>query len=77
LTILIEDNGPGFPQDLLSIATEAYITTRSKGTGLGLAIVKKIVQDHLGNIEINNKEDVGAQIRLTFDTNNLKLKLKR
>ncbi|RYE06461.1 MAG: HAMP domain-containing protein [Rickettsiaceae bacterium] len=75
LTITIEDNGPGFLHDLLGVATEAYITTRSKGTGLGLAITKKIVQDHLGEIEISNMAK-GAQVKLTFNVNHLKSKLK-
>lgn len=45
VTITVSDNGVGFPANLISKATEAYITTRSKGTGLGLAIIKKIAQD--------------------------------
>ena len=76
LTIIVEDNGPGFNNDLIGRATEAYITTRLKGTGLGLAIVKKIVQDHLGELNILNNEKGGAAIKLTFNMNELKYKLK-
>ncbi len=76
VTVTIIDNGPGFPLDLLSKATEAYITSRSNGTGLGLAIVKKITQDHFGTIDIANNIDQGAAITLTFDISELKFKLK-
>lgn len=76
LTIVVEDNGPGFNNDLIGRATEAYITTRLKGTGLGLAIVKKIVQDHLGELIILNNDKGGALIKLTFNINELKSKLK-
>jgi len=76
LTIQIDDNGPGFSSDLIGRATEAYVTTRLKGTGLGLAIVKKIVQDHLGEMIIQNNKLEGASIKLTFNMNELKFKLK-
>jgi two-component system nitrogen regulation sensor histidine kinase NtrY len=74
--INVEDNGTGFPIDLIENATEAYITTRSKGTGLGLAIVKKIVLDHFGELEIHNNKELGAVIKLIFNVNQLKTKLK-
>ena len=61
LTIL--DNGPGFPPDILARAFEPYVTTKAKGTGLGLAIVKKIVEEHNGNIEVDNLGG-GAQVSI-------------
>ncbi len=50
----IQDNGPGFPPQILARAFEPYVTTKSRGTGLGLAIVKKIVDDHGGEIRLAN-----------------------
>ncbi|GIT12785.1 MAG: hypothetical protein CM1200mP34_1910 [Verrucomicrobiales bacterium] len=38
--VVIEDNGPGIPPDLLESVFEPYHTTKEKGTGLGLAIVR-------------------------------------
>lgn len=76
ISIQVQDNGPGFPNDLIDKATEAYVTKRAKGMGLGLAIVKKIVQDHLGSIEIFNQKNGGAIIKLTFNAQELKFKLK-
>jgi two-component system, NtrC family, nitrogen regulation sensor histidine kinase NtrY len=75
--IFVKDNGPGFPQHIIAKATDAYITTRNRGTGLGLAIVKKIVQDHLGIIEISNVEGGGSEIKLTFNLPELKTKLNK
>lgn len=51
----VEDNGSGFPAKILNRAFEPYITTKSKGTGLGLAIVKKIVDEHHGRIDLQNR----------------------
>lgn len=54
LHLTITDNGVGFASDMMLHAFEPYMTTKSHGTGLGLAIVKKIIEEHLGNIEIEN-----------------------
>jgi nitrogen fixation/metabolism regulation signal transduction histidine kinase len=62
--LLIGDNGPGFPVELLPRIFEPYVTTKAKGTGLGLPIVKKIVEEHLGTIEISNAPEGGARITI-------------
>jgi nitrogen fixation/metabolism regulation signal transduction histidine kinase len=60
--LTIADNGPGFPVELLPRIFEPYVTTKARGTGLGLPIVKKIVEEHLGTIEISNAPEGGARI---------------
>jgi nitrogen fixation/metabolism regulation signal transduction histidine kinase len=63
-TLIVSDNGSGFPPQILARAFEPYITTKAKGTGLGLAIVKKIVDDHKGEIRVDNRESGGAEITI-------------
>jgi nitrogen fixation/metabolism regulation signal transduction histidine kinase len=58
----MEDNGPGFPEEMLEQLFEPYITSKPKGTGLGLAVVKKIVEEHGGIIWAENSEAGGAVI---------------
>ena len=58
--LVVEDNGPGFPAEILARAFEPYVTTKPKGTGLGLAIVRKIVDEHGGRIDITNKHENGT-----------------
>lgn len=60
--LVIDDNGPGFPVELLPRIFEPYVTTKARGTGLGLPIVKKIVEEHQGSIEISNAPEGGARI---------------
>ena len=55
----VEDNGPGFPANILRRAFEPYVTTKSSGTGLGLAMVKKIVDEHGARIEVINRGGMG------------------
>ena len=64
LILSIEDNGPGFSEDILKKAFEPYVTTKSHGTGLGLAIVKKIIEEHEGIIVIENIKSGGAHINI-------------
>jgi len=56
----IQDNGHGFPEDILPRLTEPYVTTKEKGTGLGLAIVKKIIEEHGGELKLSNTKPCGA-----------------
>ena len=60
--IIVEDNGPGFQRELIGQVFEPYVTSKAKGTGLGLAIVKKIVEEHGGHIEADNRAEGGAQV---------------
>ena len=63
----VEDNGPGFPANILRRAFEPYVTTKPRGTGLGLAMVKKIVDEHDARIElINRLGGVGATVTVVF-----------
>jgi len=60
--LCISDNGPGFPDSLLSRLFEPYATNKPKGTGLGLPIVKKIIEEHHGTIEVRNLSPQGAEV---------------
>lgn len=58
--IAVSDNGPGFPEEMMTRIFEPYVTTKPRGTGLGLAVVKKIVDEHHGSIAIENRAERGA-----------------
>ena len=69
ITLTVKDNGQGFPADLLSHAFEPYVTTKAHGTGLGLAIVKKMIEEHHGQIKIENNATGGASITILLPIN--------
>ena len=74
----IADNGVGLPHEHRDRLTEPYVTTRAKGTGLGLAIVRKVMEDHGGDITLQDadKDLQGAEIVLRFPLRQKKVKEK-
>ena len=57
IEIDVRDNGVGLPKEQRHRLTEPYVTTRAKGTGLGLAIVRKILEDHHGELILEDARD--------------------
>ncbi|MGH8150430.1 MAG: ATP-binding protein [Steroidobacteraceae bacterium] len=64
--ITVSDNGPGFQRELIARVFDPYVTSKPKGTGLGLAIVKKIVEEHGGRIDADNRPEGGARVRVVL-----------
>ncbi len=64
--VTVCDNGPGFPRELLGKVFDPYVTSKPKGTGLGLAIVKKIIEEHGGRIDADNRPEGGARVRMVL-----------
>ncbi|MCY4236772.1 MAG: PAS domain-containing sensor histidine kinase [Rhodospirillaceae bacterium] len=70
IVVSVTDTGSGLPKDMMHRLTEPYMTTRAKGTGLGLAIVRKIMEDHQGELRLQNNaggdEPRGATVSMVF-----------
>ena len=49
----VEDDGPGFAEDLPVF--DAFFTTKEQGTGLGLSLVHRIIADHGGTIRVQSR----------------------
>jgi two-component system, NtrC family, nitrogen regulation sensor histidine kinase NtrY len=64
VALTVIDNGPGFQDGLLEQAFDPYVTSKPKGTGLGLAIVRRIVEEHGGQVEVDNAPQGGARVRI-------------
>jgi len=61
--ILIEDDGPGIPEDKRDqlFARGARLDTTGKpGTGLGLAIVRDVAEIYGGSVQLEESEDLGG-----------------
>ena len=68
LRILIEDDGPGIPEDNLETIFQRFYTSRPKGTsfgknsGLGLSISRQIIEAHRGRIWAENRLSASGAI---------------
>ncbi len=61
-TILVEisDTGKGISEKIIKKIFSPFFTTKSKGTGLGLAITKRIITQHDGTVQAENRPGGGA-----------------
>ena len=62
ITIEIQDNGPGIPDDMKDKILQPFFTTKkgTQGTGLGLSITNDIIKAHGGDLEIKTEEGNGS-----------------
>jgi C4-dicarboxylate-specific signal transduction histidine kinase len=68
VVLLVEDNGPGFPPEVLPRLFEAFFTTKGpeKGTGLGLSISRELVERFGGTLHAENRPEGGARLRIAL-----------
>ncbi len=65
--ILVQDNGPGIPEDKFEKIFDRFYTDRPAGaafgnnSGLGLSIVAQIVTTHMGTVTAENRDEGGAR----------------
>ncbi len=64
LMLSISDTGRGMPPEVQRRIFEPFFTTRSNGVGLGLSIVLRIVEGHLGQLEVRSAEGLGTTFTL-------------
>jgi signal transduction histidine kinase len=62
ITIEIEDNGPGIPDEIKDKIMQPFFTTKkgTQGTGLGLSITNDIVKAHGGELTVTSQTGTGT-----------------
>lgn len=67
ISIDLEDNGKGIPEEMQNKIFEPFYTTKSSGTGLGLAVAKKIIELHKGCIELKSTGQNGTTFNIKIE----------
>ena len=60
-TLTVSDTGPGVPPASRETIFAPNFSTKKKGSGLGLAIARRIVEDHGGEIRVEDNVPSGAR----------------
>jgi len=67
IQIRVSDNGRGIPESIRDKLFDPFVSMgKENGTGLGLTIVQKIVQDHGGEIVVEQTSSQGTVFLLTL-----------
>jgi two-component system sensor histidine kinase RegB len=68
VSLLIEDDGPGFGVDILSALGEPYVTSRPEGGGMGLGvfIAKTLLERTGARLAFANRREGGAAIEIAW-----------
>ncbi len=64
--LVVDDQGPGFPDKDVERLLEPFHTTRPTGTGIGLAVVRRVVEACHGKIEIGASPGGGGRFVMVF-----------
>ncbi|MDX2265309.1 MAG: ActS/PrrB/RegB family redox-sensitive histidine kinase [Hyphomicrobiales bacterium] len=82
VSIVISDDGPGFPPNIMSHLGEPYVTTRGAsadtqehGMGLGFFIAKTLLERSGATVHVGNRvpPDAGAVVTLRWDRRRLEV----
>ncbi|MBI4577994.1 MAG: hypothetical protein HY722_17160 [Planctomycetes bacterium] len=64
--IVIANDGPSIPPEVLPHLFRPFRTTKGGGTGLGLYLSRQIAKEHGGGLEVENRAAGGVQVTLTL-----------
>ncbi len=69
ISITVEDNGVGIPEEIIDRIFEPNFTSKSSGMGLGLAMVKKMIEDYDGEISVKSQLNMGTKFIIALPSN--------
>jgi len=66
IELVIEDRGPGLPEDVRQRLFQPFVTGRPNGVGLGLSLTHRIVTLHGGTVDLEDRSEGGTRVTLSF-----------
>jgi nitrogen fixation/metabolism regulation signal transduction histidine kinase len=71
--IEVLDRGPGFSAEAIQSAVLPLYTTKPGGSGMGLALSREIADAHGGSLDVSNRKDGGAWVRVRLGGRNTRV----
>ena len=79
LTLIINDDGPGYAEDIVKLIGEPYLKSKSKkisgkaGLGLGIFLGKTLLERKKARLTFSNNENLkGASVKITWNITDIK-----
>lgn len=67
IRVRVADDGPGIPPDARDRIFQPFYTTKADGTGFGLPLALRVVEDHRGRLELEQRPTLGSGAELVVD----------
>lgn len=64
--VILRDTGCGIPKEKIGKIFNPFYTTKSSGTGLGMGIARKVIEAHLGRIDVTSEVGVGTEFTVSI-----------
>ena len=64
--LLVKDNGPGIPGEIIDKIFIPFYSTKEKGSGVGLSLSKQIMRLHNGSLSVHSEPDTETVFILRF-----------
>jgi signal transduction histidine kinase len=64
--ILVEDHGPGIPEDTARHAFDMSFTTKEGGTGIGLTVARSLVESQGGHLTLESQLGEGTTVEISL-----------
>ena len=65
--LTITDTGKGMTPEELHKIFEPFYSTKGR-TGMGLPLVRQIITEHMGEITVDSKPNIGTTVQFIFST---------
>ena len=79
LTLIVNDDGPGFAEDIIKLIGEPYLKSKSKktkgkaGLGLGIFLGKTLLERKKAQLTFFNRNDLkGASVKISWNISDIK-----
>jgi signal transduction histidine kinase len=66
VVVRFSDTGKGIPKEMRTKIFDPFFTTKESGTGLGLSIAHRIINQHGGDVTLEEGEERGSTFTIVL-----------